>query len=337
MNRKSKLSLVSMVVLCSILACSTPTAAPPTPPFTTPDLTLTAIFSVLYITPTTSPPTLPPPPTDTPVPPAFTETATLIPSVTEDILGPTLTSIVQTQTAIASIPPSSTPTKTPIPASATPMARPGSTITAAYLDDAPEIDGKLGDWNLNSYSVLAVTYGNNLWDNEEDLSATAMFGWDEDHFYIASRVTDEDYVQNAGGKDLYLGDSLELLLDTDLLADFYVNSLSPDDFQLGISPGSPEPGDDPESYLWFPRAIEGDRDEVEVAALRVDDGWNVEAAIPWDVFEMEPVAGRHYGFVFSISDNDRTGKKEQQTMISTIATRKLTDPTTWGDLILGKP
>lgn len=317
-----------MLFLSLTLACGLPIMATPTPLFPTPDLTMTAIFSVLYITPS---PTLTPPPlpSETPSPPP----------PTEDFLSPTLTSVAQTVTALASLSMSPSPTATPPPPTKTaiPTARPGTSISATFVSSPPLMDGLLGDWQLPSYPVTAVVYGRDRWDNPQDLSAWAMFAWDWQMFYIGVHVTDEDYVQNAAGEELYLGDSLEVLFDTDLAADYLVGQLSPDDFQLGISPGSPEPGDDPEAYLWFPRSIQGDRPQVKIAARRAGDGWEVEVAIPWTVFELTPQPNQHYGFAFSVSDNDKTGYKAQQTMICTVSTRILTNPTTWGDLVLYRP
>jgi hypothetical protein len=122
-----------------------------------------------------------------------------------------------------------------------------------------------------------------------------------------------------------------------LAADFYVNSLSPDDFQLGIMPGSPNPGDDPEAYLWLPRTVRGLKPKVEIAAQSVDGGYDVEVAIPWSVFEITPVAGQHFGFAFSVSDNDKRTEDLQQSMVSSAPYRLLTDPTSWGDLRLEQP
>jgi hypothetical protein len=76
---------------------------------------------------------------------------------------------------------------------------------------------------------------------------------------------------------------------------------------------------------------------VEIAAVRTANGYNVEVAIPWSVFEMIPQANQHYGFAFSVSDNDIDGGIAQQSMISSASTRRLTNPTTWGDLILYRP
>ena len=180
-----------------------------------------------------------------------------------------------------------------------------------------------------------MVFGEDRWQVDDDLSAWAQFAWDEDYLYISSRVYDEEYVQNAPTRELFRGDSLEVLIDTRVQADYYVRSLSPDDYQLGISPGYGEPGDGPDAYLWFPANIEGKQNQVEVGAESVAGGYYVEMAIPWEVFDIEdPEEGDHYGFAFSVSDNDRASENVQQSMVSNVPTRMLTDPTTWGDLEL---
>ena len=325
--------IIACIFGLAATGCQMVNPPPPTGLFPTPDLTMTAIYSVLYETmesPTapplvvteTAPATLVSMPTFTPT--AIPPTVTSTPWPTFTPL-PTLTSIPPTSTFI---PPTSTPR---------PLVRTGASITATYLGVRPDINGYLGEWNLTKYGVTALVYGGNLWDNADDLSARVMVGWDTTNLYLAAEVIDEDYEQNTGGVNLFKGDSLEVLLDTNIAADFYVNYLTPDDFQLGISPGSPVPNEDAEAYLWFPAAIDGGRSQVDIAAVRTDDGYNIEVAIPWIVFEMVPQAGQHYGFAFSVSDNDIDGGIAQQSMISNVASRILANPTTWGDLLLYRP
>ena len=71
-----------------------------------------------------------------------------------------------------------------------------------------------------------------------------------------------------------------------------------------------------------------------VAAHKTDAGYDLEAAIPWSVLEMTPQAWQHYGFAFSISDNDKIDDILQQSVVSNTPNRHLTRPMTWGDLVL---
>ena len=249
--------------------------------------------------------TKPPAPSSTPIP---VVTATSAPAIT---LPPTVTSA--------------------------PLLRSVGKIVATFLQTPPNVDGDLSQWTLHQYPADYVVYGKDEWTDAQDLSAKVMVGWDYNNLYLGVHVIDNRYVQNSSGEKLYLGDSLEVLLDTKLAVDFYVNSLSPDDFQLGISPGSPDPGEDSEAYLWFPRSIEGLRAKVKIAAKSVDGGYDVEVSIPWSVFEVTPAAGQHFGFAFSVSDNDNSTENLQQSMVSSVPNRYLTNPTTWGDLLLSQP
>ena len=156
------------------------------------------------------------------------------------------------------------------------------------------------------------------------------------NFILRSKVLDDTYVQNAHGAQLYKGDSVDILLDTNVASDYYLQALSGDDFQLGISPGSPQPGNKMEAYLWYPKNRAGSLPDVKIEAFLLDDGYRLEAAIPWSTFGIIPFAGQHFGFAFSLSDDDDPGTTIQQSMVSNIQNRQLTNPTTWGDLTLVK-
>jgi hypothetical protein len=210
-------------------------------------------------------------------------------------------------------------------------------MVGVFFGTPPRIDASLEEWQFERYRIESVVYGKANHKGVNDLSGRAMVGWDETNLYLGIRVLDQKYVQNASGANLFKGDSLDILLDTDVSSDFYLAALNKDDFQLGISPGSPKPNADPEAYLWFPKSIEGSRDQIDIAARWRGDGYVVEAAIPWTVFDVKPFDGQHFGFAFSISDNDDPSKNLQESMVSYVPIRTLSDPTTWGDLTLIKP
>jgi len=334
-KKKFNSGIPLILILLVTLACNLPGISAPTPfALATPNLTLTAIFEVLN---TISAPTVSIP-TSTATQ-AFLTTPLLISTSTPTpIFTNTPTAIPPTATNTP-IPPSPTSVKTNTPVSLVgPDQRPGPSLRAYYLQIEPSIDGVFDDWDLDRYSISSVVYGANRWEDEEDLSAKVMFGWDEHYFYLAARVIDDIYAQGATEEDLFKGDSLEILLDARVSRDYYQASLSSDDFQLGISPGNPDPGVDMEAYLWYPQDEEGPQGQVKVGVTSTEDGYRIEVKIPWDLFGVTPDIGDHYGFAFSVSDNDRSDQDVQQSMISSAATRALTDPTTWRDLILmGQP
>jgi hypothetical protein len=211
----------------------------------------------------------------------------------------------------------------------------GAPIVAALLSTPPTVDGDLSEWTTDQRSLTEPTYGSDQLQGGDDLSAAYYIGWDSTNLYLGVRVNDNTFVQTASGRSLYKGDSLEILLDADLAGDFSSTVLSADDYQIGISPGNLD-GHAPEAYRWFPRSVEGPLSTVQAAASANSSGYVLEAKIPWIVFGIQPIAGDSYGFVLSASDNDLAGSATQQSMVSSVRTRTLTDPTTWGTLILGE-
>ena len=316
------MAYASAALFLAIMACNLPESAAPTPfVFPTPNLTLTEVYSDLG--------------TATPAPP-FVLTATAGSPAPQPTATSTIPALLQTF-----VPESPLPTNTLAPTDIQTAAptqagqlRPGPNIMAAYLANAPVIDGRLDEWSLEEHQVNHVVYGREEWVGENDLSGGVMVGWDESNIYFGARVRDDIYVQNSTGRLLYLGDSLEIQFDADLSGDFNVNILNRDDHQLGISPGLETPGNRPEAYLWNPPHKESARSDVQIEAQVVDGGYDIEVAVPWSIYGVTPQAGQSYGFAFNISDNDRPGEAVQQSFVSNVPTRRLLDPTTWGNLTL---
>jgi hypothetical protein len=211
----------------------------------------------------------------------------------------------------------------------------GLLVRAPFHSTAPQIDGDIAEWGPLPYSINQAVFKPENWAGPADQSANFTLAWDAANLYLAAHVIDDVHAQTQTGETIFRGDSLEILLDADLAGDFGAHSLSADDFQLGLTPGA-QNGGGPEAYLWFPRSKAGPPSGVTIAA-RPDEagsGYFLEAAIPWSAFGLTPAASNRYGFALSSSDNDTPGAAEQQSMISTSPTRSLSDPTTWGMLVL---
>lgn len=320
MIKKIRALLVVAAIGAVTVACNLPTQTKQTDSsIPAPNQTLTALFAVTVEA--TQTPTLPPIITATSAPGSATNTPAAAPT---------------TASAAATNTPTTAAAATAVPATATVPSSRAGTVTAQYLSTAPTIDGDWSEWKdkTKEYPANSVVWGSR--SNDDDLSASYHIGWDDKNFYVAVKVRDDKYVQNATGADIFKGDSLEILLDTNLQGDYYTTQLSPDDFQLGINPGRPDVNGTKEAYLWFPSRIAGAKSDVKIASVKEDGVYRVEAAIPWTVFEMTPAANQHYGFALSVSDNDDTSSNSQQTMVSSVSTRNLANPTTWGDMQLVK-
>ena len=319
--------IVIFVLIAGSMACTLPGQVAQIEATSTPNMTMTALFA---------------PPGNIATPTLYAPMVTLLPA---DSAGPLDLSPTpnetQTYTPEASETPTTTlpPTQTPIPASTataawSPCYRSGERFNANYFSSPPVIDGDWSEWSSTQYPATYVFYGADRWANSDDLSASFQVGWDYQNLYVAAKVGDERYVQNASGADIYKGDSLEILLDANLCGDYYSTDInSGDDFQIGISPGNPGVTGNREAFLWFPQSQAGSR-SVAISAIQSGGIYRVEAAIPWSVFGASPFSGQTYGFSFAVSDNDDPSQNVQESMISAVVARRLTNPTTWGTLIL---
>ena len=217
-----------------------------------------------------------------------------------------------------------------------PTARPGDTTKAVYLSSPPVQDGIWSEWKTNIYPANFLTYGAENWTGEEDLGASYRIAWDENYLYLAVKIGDDTYVQNSTGQEIYDGDCIEILLDTNVPVDYYNGQINDDDFQLGISAGNPKPGKDTEAFLWSPRLVGGSKPKVKIVAIKEDWGYRVETAIPWEIFDVLPVPGTHYGFALRVLDNDEPLKAIRQSIVSNNRGIKIADPTAWIDLELSR-
>lgn len=246
---------------------------------------------------------------------------------------PTATLVPPTPLPTATLIPTITFTPTPRPANtSTPNPRPA--VSAAYLSTAPTLDGPWDDWSTTQFPLTYVVWKASDWTGPDDLQASYRVGWDSSYLYLAVKVFDDVYAQHATGANLYLGDSLELLLSTNPYADSPSQGLAAHDYQIGISPGYSELGNDTEAYLWFPKGKEGSLSSVPIGVEQMDGGYRIEFAVPWSVFGVAPGRGQVYGFAISVSDNDKKDENLQQTMISSVSTRWLANPASWGLLTL---
>jgi hypothetical protein len=328
--KKPSFLIISLALAAVILsACvlpfwpTTPTAVPEG----TPNATLTALFDVnTVIMPTNTQPVIAT--TIIELPTVDLSTATYTPE-------PTITSTLA---------PSETPTETTIPsatnaATAAPSMRYNAQMAAMYLSTAPVQDGTYAEWvdKTNKYTMPYFTWGQANWVSHDDLEGVYAVAWDYDNLYIGVKITDENYTQTNSGDQIYVGDAIEILLDTDLLGDFYTTTYTSDDYHLGLSAGNASAGLAPEAYLWNPSSVKGYRTQVKVST-QFESGpiYRIEAAIPWSMFGVTPAPGKRFGFAICVDDNDNVTDYDYVTMMSSANGLAVFNPTTWGELVLIK-
>lgn len=227
------------------------------------------------------------------------------------------------------------PTAAPGAAPATPQV--DANVTAVRAAAPPTIDGNLNDWPETMRVEAAFrVYENEAWDGSEDVTAVWQLAWDNTNLYLGVTVTDDALVQTQTGNQLFRGDSVSLQIDTDS-ADDGETLVSPDDFQLDFSPGD---------FSTLPPAtfrFRGTADNrmldalgyaITVRAQQTADGYVIEAAVPWLDLETQPQPGQQLGAALNVTDNDTPETAVQEAFYSHVATRRFSDPTSWGTLTL---
>ena len=318
MKQPIKIIVVILVIAFAASACSLPFFNQDEPDVqVTPNLTLTALFDTSHNIPATITPAVNP--TDMPV----------LPTVP-----------VPTNTPLPTNTVAPTVAPTAVPATPDPMIRPGGSFVAKYITTAPVLDGTYAEWidKTEKYKLPYRVWGANKWKDQADLEGAFGAVWDDTYLYISVKVTDDSYNQRKSGEMLYLGDSVEILIDGNLYGDYYVQGLDGDDFQIGLSAGNAAASINPEAYIWFPTSKKGTSTKIQMSKVFETEShiYRVEAAIPWSLLGVTPKSGLHIGFAVSISDNDQPEANVQDTMISTTAYRNFLNPDTWGELILQK-
>lgn len=216
--------------------------------------------------------------------------------------------------------------------------RPGPSLIAQYQETVPVIDADPADWTAPLYLADQVVAGEGFRVSAQDISADFKIGWDQSNLYLAAVVRDSKFVQNSEESQLWRGDSLEIMLDTNVSGDYDDHQISGDDFHIGFSPGQlnlKKSSRNPiEVFIWEPQTEYGLTEDIDIAFRLTDDGYLMEAAIPWDLLDTAPISGQHFGFFFSVTDNDDVNFDRQQTIVSFIKERVPFNPTTWKDLVL---
>lgn len=306
------LAILPLLIICSggywfvvrpLLAEPTIVAAPPGP--TAPGGDETATAAAVLVTPELSVTEIPFEPTagteDTPAPPPPTPEGSAIPS------------------------PSATPSPTP-----------AADFAATQLTQPLILDGSLGDWPAGPTIASAYqVYARAGWDGSADLQATWRVGWDASNLYVAVSVVDDVHVQTQTGNQMFRGDSLEIQIDTNPAAN--ATQANPSTFQLLLSPGNF--ADLPPSAFRFQgassgRILDAPGHSIAVNAARTGDGYILEAAIPWRDLGFTPDEGDRLGIALNANDNDRPGEAVQEVMMSSSPRRTLTDPQSWGTMVL---
>jgi Domain of unknown function (DUF1083). len=175
--------------------------------------------------------------------------------------------------------------------------------TAVRFATPPVVDGKLDEWgDANRFDLInnAVAGG--------DGSANIYTGWDENFFYIAADVRDNEVINKNRGdtNTLYRGDSLEIFI-SGTPKEGGLKQLEPDDYQLMASPtsadGQPKLVMVVDQFGGKVAPVEG----AKFATTITSRGWTAEIGIPLSALQNFPrAAGGRGAFDIKMNDADST-------------------------------
>ena len=202
------------------------------------------------------------------------------------------------------------------------------TIPCRRMRTPPVIDGEMNDpWNLAGRLVLRTlrdmervpTPGQrrDTWVGEEDLSATLYTGWDDEYFYFALDVEDNQIFPYDKNVDFWKGDCLIIGIDPSGDGGFFQRS---DDQILTLAlivPKRKPPGKGPDGKDKKNAKEDEDEDKDHKPrgyyfVKKKDDnsGAVYEIAMPWSTFNSEdenaeaPAPGKRFGLSLLLTDDD---------------------------------
>ena len=202
------------------------------------------------------------------------------------------------------------------------------------------VDGTLGEWQKNTLINLQakkpemlVTYPGVKYEGDGDLSGRIYTCWDEKNLYIAAEIKDDVHFQPHNGESVYLGDNIQVAVDTGYQRT--EGRCDNDDYIFGLSLTKTGP----ELFVWAPALNSGILAEGKLSIKREGSYTIYEASIPWTFMKIIPKPGLTMGFSLLVNDNDGiqegcSGRKGYLQWTSGIGAGK--DPGNFGRLILMK-
>lgn len=170
------------------------------------------------------------------------------------------------------------------------------TLRAPKLEAAPTIDGRLDDeaWrHVRPTAPFRQPDGKPLRDS---LETTARIAWDDDNLYVAWQTKDDD-IQNRfidHDSTLWEGDVVELFLaPDDAGGTYYELQFAPNGGSFDAKFTGHRQPQWKTAAAWESEAKSALHLDGSVNADGADQGWSVEAAIPWKAFGRSgPPTGR---------------------------------------------
>ncbi len=180
---------------------------------------------------------------------------------------------------------------------------------AFRTNDRPTIDGSPEDWpDVAEFVSDRLVFGS----GQPEVTARWRLSWDETALYVMARVEDPEVIQRRHDDppQLFQGDSVHFEFspsggprsaDDRIRSDEGHVMLGPDDGSGAGALAAINPGDDGVIVAG------GEVSDIDVASRFTDNGYDLEAAIPWDVLGVQPQVGMPLRMNLNVSDTDPGG------------------------------
>ncbi len=176
-------------------------------------------------------------------------------------------------------------------------------------DSKITVDGDLKDWG-KAVPAYVTKFTSHIEKGEvkddSDFSMVFYTLYDDENFYFAALVIDDDVITKNTGADIWQDDCIEIWLD-DAHDSTTPVMFAEDDYQIGFSPQS-DGRKSTESYVWRNPDPEPVMKSMKVASSLTGKGYIIEASIPIKVLnELDPKSQKVIGFNISVCDVDKDG------------------------------
>lgn len=202
-----------------------------------------------------------------------------------------------------------------------------------------KIDAKLKDWKLNKFkdtNKVSFNKNSNYFtqkgsiESDADLSGDFYFSYNKEYLYVAAVIKDDSILSRQKGIDIWRDDCIEIWIDAKNNATEFNNMpFNPGCFQINIAPGVNDK--ETEVYVYRNFNITDLKDNIIAASMQVEDGYVVEAAIPFKYLGINPQKDMLVGFNISLVDRDEVENKWNHVLLYG---EQEEDATTWGVLKL---
>jgi CubicO group peptidase (beta-lactamase class C family) len=160
------------------------------------------------------------------------------------------------------------------------------------------IDGKSEDWKENGFKINILASKNGYFPPQKDFCPKARVAWNSQGLCLLFEVKDDAIKVSENTDELFLKDAVEFFVCSPLK--------SAEFFQVVIGPVASNDKSKPKYKLYDFRGIPDPKPDlkIDVASSRSNDGYIVEALVPWSNFTKQPGPGAEIGFQVMIDDVD---------------------------------